>query len=86
VNITNKSRDRHISPDPFFDSSIIERNVNEVYLIASDSTPHSLKYSFRINTPNVQWINVMYNNDVIMRYRLELKSALAARTKEWGRN
>ena len=84
VNITNKSRDKHISPDPFFDSSIIERNVNEVYLMASDSTPHSLKYSFRVNTPNVQWINVMYNNDVIMRYRLELKSALAARTKEWA--
>jgi hypothetical protein len=45
-----------------------------------------LKYSFHVGTPNVQWINVMYNNDVIMRYRLELKSALAARIKECARD
>jgi transglutaminase/protease-like cytokinesis protein 3 len=86
INITNKARDKHISPDPFFDSSIIDRAANEVYLTATDSTLHTLKYSFHVGTPNVQWINVMYNNDVIMRYRLELKSALAARIKECARD
>jgi hypothetical protein len=86
ITVTNKARDKHISPDPFFDSSDIERKINEVYLVASDSTAHSLKYSFRVDNPFVQWINVMYNNDVIMRYRLQLKSALAVRTKEQETN
>jgi hypothetical protein len=81
ITVGNKARDKHISPDPFFDSSIIGRVVNAVYLTASDSTAHSLKYSFHVDSPFVQWINVMYNNDVIMRYRLQLKSALAVRAK-----
>jgi hypothetical protein len=81
ITVGNKARDKHISPDPFFDSSIIGRTANAVYLTASDSTAHSLKYFFRIDSPFVQWINVMYNNDVIMRYRVQLKSALAVRAK-----
>jgi len=82
VNVTNKDRDKHISPDPFFDSTLMTRTANEIYLAASDSTPHSLKYFFRVDNPYVQWINIMYNHDVIMRYRLQLKSALAFRPKE----
>ena len=82
INVTNKDRDKHISPDPFFDSTLMGRAANEIYLTASDSTPHSLKYSFRVDNPYVQWINIMYNHDVIMRYRLQLKSTLAFRPNE----
>ena len=36
-----------------------------------------ISYQYAINSPGVEWLNVMYNDDVILRYKLNIRKNMA---------
>jgi hypothetical protein len=32
-----------------------------------------IKYEFIVSAENIKWLHLMYNNDVILRYKLNIK-------------
>jgi hypothetical protein len=77
--VRNAKKDRSISPDPFFDSAIIERSPSSVFLSASDTLGNRFVYTYIVQSSSVEWLNIVYNTDVIMRYRLNIKKDVAAK-------
>ena len=45
-------------------------------------------YSFPVTSDNIQWLHLMYNNDAVLRYRLNIKKELAKQKREsdWQEN
>jgi Transglutaminase-like superfamily len=44
---------------------------------SSNSSNTKLYYNFPVTSGNIQWLHVMYNNDAVLRYRLNIKKELA---------
>ena len=81
LRVKDAERDKHISPDPFFDSTIIDRSPLSVFLSPSNRVGNKFIYTYVVPSAAVGWINVVYNNDVIMRYRLNIKKDVAVKLK-----
>lgn len=41
--------------------------------LASNSDEKRIRYQYTINSPGIEWLNVMYNEDVILRYKLNIR-------------
>ena len=57
---------------PFIDSSIISLQPATVI------EDKKVRYTYIVNSPDIQWLQVMYNNDVVLRYRLHVKKSKAS--------
>ena len=79
LSVKNEQRDRSISPDPFFDSAVLDHSPFSVFVSAADTLKNKLVYTYVVRSPFVEWPNIMYNDDVILRYRLEIKKDVAAK-------
>jgi hypothetical protein len=78
----NVIKDKTIAPDPFFDSSQIEHTPYSVFLAPSDTIGNKIIYRHPVASSAVSWVNVMYNGDMVLRYRLTVKEAVAVKPKE----
>jgi transglutaminase/protease-like cytokinesis protein 3 len=77
--VKDPKRNKSISPDPFFDSTTIERSPSSVFLSASDTVENKFIYTYIVQSPFIEWLNVVYNKDVVMRYKLAIKRAVAVK-------
>lgn len=82
LKIKDAERDKKISPDPFFDSTIIDRSPLSVFLSPTDTVGNKFIYTYVVPPAAVGWINIVYNRDIIMRYRLNIKKDVALKWKE----
>jgi hypothetical protein len=73
LSVQNAERDKKISSDPFFDSSIMTRSPSWIFLEPDRIKNNKVYYNYVVNSNTDQWIHIMYNNDLIMRYRLYIK-------------
>jgi hypothetical protein len=70
----NSYRSLAISPDSLWDSTALQIAPNTVYIKPSSYLPgNKVMYDFPVNSEDVQWLHVMYNNDAVLRYRLNVK-------------
>jgi transglutaminase/protease-like cytokinesis protein 3 len=72
LDIKNLNKDKAIAPDPFFDSSVIDHTPYSVFLSPSDTLGNKIIYRYPVVSSAVTWINVMYNGDMVLRYRLNV--------------
>ena len=77
--------DSNICPDLLMDSTIFSRSESWVFLkpIVSDTallTPNKRKYIFPVNSPNVEWLYLMYNDDIVLRYKINMRKEKLAKT------
>jgi len=79
VKMKDAKRDKNISPDPFFDSTILEQSPTSAFLLPSDTAGNRFLYSYVVGPAPVEWLNIVYNKDVIMRYRLNVRKDIAAK-------
>jgi hypothetical protein len=68
---SDAKRDSKISPDPFFDSTIFLSPAS-AFLEPSVSV-NRIRYDYIVQDNHVEWLHLMYNEDVILRYRLNVK-------------
>ena len=69
----NPERNLQISRGPFFDSA---KSFPESWVfITSDRQPTTKKisYTYIVPSTNVEWLHLLYNDDVIMRYRINIR-------------
>lgn len=71
--IKDAEKDKSISSDPFFDSSLLCYSPTYAFLSPSVVRGNKIIYTYVINSDIVVWLHILYNEDVVLRYRLEIK-------------
>ena len=71
--MNDPERNMHISRGTFFDSA--KSFPDEWVFIEPDrqTTMKKISYTYTVPPTNVEWLNIIYNDDVIMRYRLNIR-------------
>lgn len=68
------AKDRTIAPENYFDSLTMGANGPWAFLQpAENKISATTTYTYVVNSTAVGWLNLLYNNDVVLRYRLHLK-------------
>ena len=68
----NLAKDEKISPDPFFDSTMVADTGSAAYLRPSLSGK-SVAYHYVVSSSAVQWLHLYYNDDLVLRYHLVVR-------------
>ena len=68
------AKDRTIAAENDYDSLTMSAGSPWAFLQpAENKISTTTTYTYVVNTPHVGWLNLMYNNDVVLRYRLNVK-------------
>jgi hypothetical protein len=66
-------RDKTISSDPFFDSTELTLSPASAFLQPSMAA-NRIVYTYVVESNQVEWLHLLYNDDMILRYRLNVKA------------
>jgi len=76
VELTMGNSEKHgIAPDTLKDDTHIlplAFSLDSLKPVFNDDKKR-ISYQYTINSPSVEWLNVMYNDDVILRYKLNIR-------------
>jgi len=65
---------RRIAPDYNYDSTLVESRTNWVFVQPDSlSLETRIVYSYPVTSPGAEWLHIMYNNDVVLRYKLNIR-------------
>ena len=73
LHVQNRERDQRIGADPFFDSTILSTPA-AVFLQPSSDTDNKMIYEYVVTSAETQWLHLFYNNDIVLRYRLQVRN------------
>jgi transglutaminase/protease-like cytokinesis protein 3 len=77
----NAQKDRQISSDPFLDTAIYTTAISALLVPVIEG--QKISYTYIADRPTVQWLYILYNDDIILRYKLKVKATnLAVATTE----
>ena len=68
----NAAKDRQVSSDPFLDTTLYS-TATSALLAPSMQMNEKIIYTYITGPPTIQWLYILYNDDIIMRYKLLLK-------------
>ena len=68
----NVHYDRQISSDPFLDTSHYQ-TAKSALLVPKGPIQPVTKYMYVVDKPTVEWLYVLYNDDLVLRYKLKIK-------------
>ena len=69
----NAEKDRQVSSDPFLDTTIYS-TATSALLVPSTGMNGKIMYTYIASTPTVQWLYILYNDDIILRYKLQIRN------------
>ena len=67
------AKDRNISSDPFLDTTIYS-TATSALLVPPGVIGSKTTYTYIVHSAQVEWLYVLYNDDIILRYKLAVKS------------
>ena len=70
----DRKADENISADPFLDQSLYS-SFKTALVKPLSSKGNLVEYNYIVISPSVQWLYLLYNDDVILRYRVNIKTA-----------
>lgn len=70
---SNAGKDRNISSDPFLDTTIYSTPTSAI-LVPPGMIGSKTTYTYIVNSPLVEWLYILYNDDIILRYKLDIKT------------
>lgn len=73
----NAEKDRQVSNDPFLDTTLYS-TASSALLMPSVTLTEKTIYTYIAGSPLVQWLYILYNDDVVLRYKLIIKNIPAA--------
>ena len=84
LEIADAERDNNICPDLLIDSTIFSRSESWVFLkpIEQDPLsydPNKLKYHYPLTSSNIEWLYLMYNDDIVLRYKINMRKEKLAK-------
>ena len=69
---TDPVKDSRVSSDPFLDTAIYNTPTTTL-LVPADGNGR-INYTYIAHSTLVQWIYILYNDDIVLRYRLKVKT------------
>lgn len=72
IESANIQRDHNIFSDLFPDTSVY-KTASSILLKPSEIINSKTSYTYHVNSPGIKWLYLLYNDDVILRYRLQIK-------------
>ena len=69
----NAGKDRQISSDPFLDTTLYSTTTSAL-LLPSTELNGKIIYTYIVGSPTIQWLYILYNEDIILRYKLLVKN------------
>ncbi len=72
---------RHMSNDPFMDTTTYSLSPLSYFIKPQKEEGNKVIYSLVV-LPNSEWLHLLYNDDVVMRYRVNILSTDLASRKE----
>lgn len=73
LKLKDAAKDSLVAPDAFFDSTIIQLSPASVFLSPAISNNKAI-YTYVVESNDVEWIHLLYNDDPVLRYKLIVKS------------
>jgi transglutaminase/protease-like cytokinesis protein 3 len=71
VETADALKDSRVSSDPFLDTAVY--NTATTALLVPSVLNNNISYTYVANVDTVQWLYILYNDDVILRYRLKVR-------------
>ena len=71
-------KDKLVSADPFLDTASM-RTSREAIVSSVSSDHRKFYYEFVLGSHDVQWIYLMYNGDIVLRYQVHIKDRIASK-------
>ncbi|WP_276503460.1 transglutaminase domain-containing protein [Terrimonas pollutisoli] len=65
-------KDMSVSSDPFLDTTLYSTTTSAL-LIPLNGVGMKTNYSYVVNSPTIQWLYILYNDDIVLRYKLSIK-------------
>jgi len=65
-------KDDQVGADPFLDTSIYNTTAS-IVLTPVAVIGNTFRYEYEVRSSHVQWLYILYNDDIVLRYRLQLK-------------
>jgi transglutaminase/protease-like cytokinesis protein 3 len=66
--------DRNISSDPFLDISLYATTTSALLLPPGMINKKTI-YTYCVTSPDIQWLYILYNDDVVLRYKLVVRKS-----------
>jgi hypothetical protein len=72
----NASWSRSVTPDSLWDSTVLVYTPDYKYVQPDGpARGNRVSYSFPVDSESVEWLHIMYNNDAVLRYKLNVKKS-----------
>jgi hypothetical protein len=72
----NASWSRSVTPDSLWDSTALVYTPDYKYVQPDGpARGNRVSYSFAVDSESVEWLHIMYNNDAVLRYKLNVKKS-----------
>jgi transglutaminase/protease-like cytokinesis protein 3 len=69
LEVGDAEKNRTISSDPFFDSTMLTNSPSSVFLLPSFQSKKVI-YTYVVDSSPIEWLNLIYNDDTVLRYYL----------------
>jgi hypothetical protein len=71
---TDVERDKAIAADGYYDSTMLLGTPVWAFLKPQEQvSPEKVTYQYTVASDTVEWLHILYNDDVILRYRLNIR-------------
>jgi hypothetical protein len=76
----NTYRNLSIAPDSLWDSTSLVRSPFYTYLQPEYAVKgNKVQYTFTVDSETTEWLHLMYNNDAVLRYKLNVRPGTGQR-------
>ena len=65
-----------MAADSLWEEISLSENASYAFVQPQSSGQSKVSYQFPVNSHDLQWLYVMYNNDAVLRYRLNIKKEI----------
>ncbi len=64
----------NIAPTSFYDSSMYEFSPRSAFLLPENTNSSTqITYHYIVNDPTINWLHIVFNSDVLLRYNLSIR-------------
>jgi Transglutaminase-like superfamily len=71
--------DKDVAPDLLIDSTIFSHSNSWIFLKPDPDSgnPNKLNYYYTVSSPDIEWLYLVYNDDLVLRYKIKVKKEIA---------
>jgi transglutaminase/protease-like cytokinesis protein 3 len=77
INLKNAKKAKSVFPDPFLDTASFALSPASVFIKPQKEVGDTVYYNFVVDE-STQWVHLLFNDDVILRYNVNRKQSLAS--------